>query len=479
MTNLEASTASNSKQWLILVAVAIGTFMFSLDVHIVNLALPTLVEDLHSDFATVTWVPLSYSLMLSLLVLCVARLGDMWNKKWLYLMGLVAFTVSSLACGIAPTINWLIAARILQGTGAVFIAVLTPAIVTESFPNEQRGLALGIIASTGWTGVSFGPTVGGLLLEYLGWRWGFLINVPICLISVGLVMLFVPGSSSKQDEETYFDFFGAFLLTIALTCFLLGMTRLQEDDLGGSLTLILLIISAIGCVSFLLSQRHSTQPLVNLDLFRSLKLSLSLLLSISNYIFVNAVMFVLPFFLELVKHYSEQTVGLLISVIPILSVCSAPVAGALGDRFAERSVSTVGVVLLLIGCLGMSTFSEELTVLRYLFCIIPIGIGFGLFQPSNQSAIMSSVPPQYVSVASGLWFFSRALGQVMGITAISILISRLTASRLQEETFVSITSSPIEALVFGEQMSFRIVSSVLIISIMVSFFLWREQDREQ
>ncbi|NEP39140.1 MAG: MFS transporter, partial [Okeania sp. SIO2H7] len=143
MTSTQSNKIQISKQWWSLFALSLGTFLFSLDVHIVNLALPTLVEDLHTDLATVEWVPLSYSLMLAVMVLSVARLGDMWSKKWLYIIGLAAFTSSSLVCGIATTINILIGARLFQGLGGVFIAVLAPAIATEVFPNNKRGLALG------------------------------------------------------------------------------------------------------------------------------------------------------------------------------------------------------------------------------------------------------------------------------------------------------------------------------------------------
>lgn len=476
MTSTQDSEIAISKQWWILFAVSLVTFVFSLDVHIVNLALPTLVEDLHSDFATVEWVPLSYSLVLAILVLCVARLGDMWSKKWLYLIGLTAFTTSSLVCGIATTIYLLIAARIFQGIGAVLIAVLSPAIVTEVFPDAKRGLALGIITSTGWAGVSLGPTVGGVLIEHLGWRSVFLVNVPICTIGIVLVMLTVSRGSSPTDQK-YFDFGGALLLGITLTCFLLGMTRIQEENLGGNLTLVLLAIAMMACVSFLLSQKQSEQPLLNLSLFRSLELSFSLLLSSIGYILNSCVIFLLPFFLELVKHYSEQQVGLLIAVLPILGICVGPVAGSLADRFGERSISTIGLVLLFISCLTISTFSEELTVKGYLLRIIPFGIGIGLFQPPNQSVIMGSVPPQYLSVASGLWFFSRALGQVMGITLIGILFSSLSASQLPVDTPFSVTTAPVEALVFGEQESFRIVSAILVIAVVISGFLWQRQNQ--
>lgn len=455
----------------------IGTFLFSLDVHIVNLALPTLVQALQTDFATVAWVPLSYSLMLSILVLGVARLGDLWNRKGLYLGGLGLFTLSSLACGIAPTIQLLITARVFQGAGAVFIAVLTPAIVTTAFPEAKRGLALGIIASVGWTGVSFGPTAGGLLLEYLGWRAGFLVNVPICLVSLLLVTRLVPQTERPLAQKS-FDWLGACLLSVTLTSFLIGLTRLQAADLGGFRTLAWLGLAIAGLASFLICQSRTANPLIELPLLRSWKLSLSLILSLLVYTFINAVMFSLPFFLELVRQYPQQTVGLMVSVMPILGVCSAPVAGYLADRFGERGVSTAGVGLLLIGCLAVSTFSEDLTVTGYILRMLPVGIGFGLFQPPNQSAILSSVPGAFLSLASGLWFFSRSLGQIVGISFISGLISILVASQLPGQEAIGMTTAPATALVFSHQVSFRWLSTLLLMALVLSQVLLRHQRRD-
>lgn len=357
----------------------------------------------------------------------------------------------------------------------MFIAVLAPAIATEVFPDAKRGLALGVITSIGWAGVSLGPTVGGVLLEHFGWRSVFLVNVPICFIAIVLGMLTIPRGNNNKDRKD-FDFWGALILAITLTCFLLGMTRIQGEDLDGNITWVLLAISVIGCVSFLWSQKQSDQPLLNLSLFRSLELSLSLLLSSISYAFSTGVIFIMPFFLVLVKHYSEQQVGLLIAVLPILAICVGAVAGYLADRFGERSISTIGMVLLLFGCLTISTFSEDLTFKGYILRVLPYGIGFGLFQPPNQSAIMGSVSAQYLGVASGLWFFSRAFGQVMGITLIGILFSRLSATQLPVDIPFSATTAPVEALVFGEQASFRIISVLLVVAVFISGFLWQRQN---
>ncbi|MEM9541299.1 MAG: MFS transporter [Cyanobacteria bacterium P01_E01_bin.42] len=475
--NTPASTILKSpfNQWLILFAVSLGTFLFSLDVHIVNVALPTIVKAYQSDFATGEWIQISYALMLAILVLAVGRLGDMWSKKRLYLLGVIVFALGSLGCGLTPSIQGLIIARVFQGLGAVFIAVLAPAIVTETFPNTQRGLGLGIIVSVGWAGVSLGPTIGGFILQNWEWRLIFFINIPICLLSFILVFLLVDREKSSDERES-FDFTGAFLLAATLLCFLLGVARIQEANGGGSLTLLLLLISGLGLAGFLRSQQQTSQPLLDLGLFQSRDLTLNLLMTLIGYMFTNSIMFLFPFFLELVKHFPEQQVGLMLAVMPALGVAVGPIAGYLADRIGERPISTIGFGMILISCLAISTFNEGLTVIGYLVRVVPFAIGYGIFQPPNQSAIFKIAPKQYLSVISGLLFFSRALGQVIGITFMSVLFSRLTASRVVGDDFTSLFSAPVEALVFGEQVSFRIFAGLLAVGFLIGLYLWRRSE---
>ena len=231
----------SAKKWWAMLGVGLGVLMFTLDTSIVNIALPTLVQVLHTDFATIQWVVLSYLLVLTAVVLGAARLGDIMGKKRLYMGGLALFTLSSLLCGLAPTVGWLIAFRTLQGMGAVMISALGAAIVTEAFPSAERGRALGIIGATVSLGIALGPSIGGVLIGLSGWRSIFLVNVPIGIFALFVVARFVgegnvtnTRSQKQPAQPQHFDWLGAVLMTATLICFSLGMTNGQYQGLAAS-----------------------------------------------------------------------------------------------------------------------------------------------------------------------------------------------------------------------------------------------------
>jgi EmrB/QacA subfamily drug resistance transporter len=472
------SASDPLQKWWVMLGIGIGMSLFSLDMHIVNIALPTLVRELHTNLSTVEWVSLSYLLMLTVLVLSVGQLGDMWGKKWLYFGGLILFTFSSLLCGLAPTIEYLIAFRVIQGFSAAFICALAPAIITEVFPKEQRGLALGISTGIAWLGTALGPTLGGLLIGFGSWRLIFLVNLPFCILAGLLVLFFVP-DSTKSEAEQSFDTLGTLLMIVTLTCFVLGITKLQSEEFGDTNTLIFLVVAALGLGSFLVSQTRIAKPMLNLEMFRSLELSLGLLLSSIAYAFTIGLLFILPFFLELVKHYPEQQVGLMLALLPVVSVLMAPVAGYLSDRIGERIVSIIGLVLLVFGCLAISTFDAELTVWGYILRVTPVALGVGIFQPSNQSAVMGSISPERLGIGSGLLFLSRTLGQITGLSLIGILFSILTYTHTQVKSPIDVTDAPVEALVFAMQMSFRLIAPILIAATIFAVVLWWLEGRKQ
>lgn len=468
-----------SKKWWILLGIGIGEFMYALDTLIVNIALPILERDLHTSFTTIQWIPLSYLLTISSLVLVVGRLGDMWNKKWFYFGGAILFTLGSLLCTVAPSAGFLIGFRALQGVGAVIISVLGPAIITEVFPKEERGRALGIIKGIVMLGVTTGPSVGGLVIGLGGWRLIFWVNVPIGIITTLVVALIIPSDVSGERKQG-FDWLGSLLVMISLICFSLAVTLIRPESWFSLAQLILLVLAGISLVCFIVLENQISDPILDLKIFRSLLLSLSLLLNWMVLIVRVAITFILPFFLELVKHYPPLQAGLLMAVGPIFSALIAPIAGSLSDRFGARLVTLIGLVLMVCGCLSIGTFDRDLTVLGYIVRTFPLALGTGIFYPSNQSAVMGAVPSERLGIASGLLSLSQTLGATTGLALIGTMFSLLTSASAKLVSHIDLTNAPIEALVFGVQMTFRIIAPILMVAVILAAFLWwLEQTKER
>ncbi len=454
-----------------LLGIGMGQLIFSLDVHIVNIALPTLKQIFHTNLTILEWLPVSYLLAIATFTLGVARLGDMYSKKGLYLIGLTAFTISSLLCGTAPTIHILIGFRIFQGVSATFISAVAFALVTEVFPEEERGRSLGITGAIFALGTTLGPALGGLLISLGNWRVIFLINVPIgifAITSVALAIPFLPRHEIKQG----FDFVGTLLIAFTLICFVLGMTQIQRHDFNSSSFLIMLVLASVGLSSFLMAELYLPDPILDLQIFRNLSFSLNLLLNVMVYTVTGGTIFILPFFLELVKHYTSVQAGALIALLGIVSALFAPIGGFLGDRFGERVISLIGLFLLISGYLAIGTFNTQLSILGYILRILPYSIALSLFITTNNSAVMGLAPRDCLGLASGLLALSRILGHTIGLPLISLLFSMLSRRKMQVWPETDVLNLPAEALVFGMQQSFHIIVLILVVAIILATILW-------
>ncbi len=475
--NSEQRPKEFNKWWAIL-GIGIGIFIFSLDIYIVNLALPLMVSSLNTSFSTIQWIVLSYLVTLSVSVLSIAKLGDVFSKKHLYIIGIIIFTISSLLCGISPNINCLIIFRALQGLGAAFIAGLGTAMIVEVFPKEQRGLGLGIRAAIFGLGIMLGPTIGGILISWGGWPLIFLVNVPIGIICSLLVAYLVPPSYISNKKHS-FDIIGTLFFTVTLTCFTLGITLLQNQTISFNTAITLLIISLISMMIFLFIEANVLEPMLDLKIFQSLEISMGLLLRFLGNFVIAGVIFMLPFFLELVKHYPSEQVGLLLSIDPILIVIVAPFAGSLSDWFGPRIISLIGLLFIASGCWLIGTFDTKLTLIHYICCVIPFGLGVGIFQSPNNSLVMGSTPKDQLGIASGLLALSRMLGQMLGVPIVGALFFFITNANANLSPNIDITEAPIEALVIGTQTTFRIVAIVLIMLTTFAALFWRFDKNNQ
>lgn len=408
-----------SRKWYVMAAVSMGVFLATIDGSIVNVALPTLVRAFETEFAVVQWVVLAYLLAVTTLMLSVGRLGDMLGKKPLYAAGYVIFTLGSALCGLSPSVYWLIGFRIVQAVGAAMMMALGTAIVTEAFPPSERGKALGITGSMVSIGIVVGPVLGGLLIGALSWRWIFFVNLPIGIVGTGMVLRFVP--AFKPAGRQRFDLAGALTLFAGLMALLLALTLGQQMGFTASPVLALFATSFICLVVFVTIERRVRFPMIDLGLFRNRLFSVNLITAFMIFISLAGTIILMPFYLENVLGYETRSVGFLLAIVPIAVGITAPISGTLSDRFGTRPITVLGLAVLLLGFIAVSTLSLETTALGYVLRFLPIGIGIGVFQSPNNSAVMGAVPRERLGIASGLLAITRTLGQSAGIAALGAL----------------------------------------------------------
>jgi EmrB/QacA subfamily drug resistance transporter len=452
-----------------------GVFMATLDASIVNISLPTLVQEFNTNFATIQWVVLSYALVLTSLMLMVARLGDMIDKKRIWMVGLALFTLGSLLCGLSPSVGWLIAFRALQGLGATMMQALGIAMITEVFPSNERGRALGIMGSVVSTGIAIGPPLGGILIGLVGWRWIFLVNIPLGLITALVVTRFVPNSYPTVGKQR-FDLRGAAVLMVMLSCYALGMTLGQRLGFGAPLTLTLLAAASISLAVLLVVEKRTEQPMIDLSLFRNPLFSMNLLMGFLVFVVLTAG-FILPFLLELVQGYPPEMVGLMMMASPITMGLASPLAGILSDRYGSRVISMTGLVVIIAGCLSMTTLTMDVTPLGFVARMIPLGIGFGLFQSPNNSAIMGTAPRHRTGIASGLLSLSRTLGQSTGMPLMGALFAMQVLAFADLPAGTDVTTAPPLALVAAVAGTYRIGAVIMLAATGVAWWAYRLDRR--
>ncbi len=452
-------------KWYVMAAVAMGIFLSTIDSSIVNLALPTLVRELHTDFPTVQWVVLGYLLGLTALMLSVGRLADIRGKKPLYVAGFVIFTIGSVLCGLSPTIYALILFRIVQSIGAAMILALGSAIVTESFPPEERGRALGIYGTAVSIGIVIGPTLGGLLIDAFSWRWIFFVNLPVGIIGTLMAIRYIPAIKPRGGQR--FDIWGSLTLVAGLLCLLLGLTWGQNIGFSEIRILALFSGSLIFFLSFLYIEAHIEDPIIDLSLFLDEKFSVGLITGFIIFFVIAGIILLMPFYLENVLGYGTRQVGLMLAVVPIAMGIIAPISGSISDRVGTRPITVVGLFILLVGYVGLSTMSVDTTAWQYILLFLPIGLGMGIFQSPNNSAIMGSAPQERLGVVSGMLAITRTMGQTMGIA----LLGALWASRVSSYEGGMLDAEATEASAISQVGGLNDTLQIVVVLIFLAFMI--------
>jgi EmrB/QacA subfamily drug resistance transporter len=460
--------ADYSRKWYVMAAVAMGVFLATIDGSIVNVALPTLVHELGTEFAVVQWVVLGYLLTVTTLMLSVGRLGDMTGKKLPYAIGFVIFTLGSALCGLAPSVYWLIAFRVAQGVGAAMLMALGMAIVTEAFPPSERGRALGLTGTMVSIGIVTGPVLGGLMIGNLSWRWIFFVNLPIGLVGTWMVLRFVPALRPPGGQR--FDLLGAATLFLGLGSLMLALTMGQRRGFTDVGVLALSAASLVFFALFVALERRIQDPMIDLSLFRNRLFDINLVTGFCVFVSMAGTILLMPFYLENVLGYDPQSVGFLLAIVPIAVGITAPLSGSLSDRIGTRPITVAGLSIMLLGFLAVSTLSAQTTPLGYVLRFLPIGAGIGIFQSPNNSAVMGAVPRQRLGVASGLLSVTRTLGQSTGIAVLGAIWASRVLARSGGNLPGGATTADAAAQVGGLNETFTV--TVVLITLALFLAIW-------
>jgi EmrB/QacA subfamily drug resistance transporter len=410
----------------VLATIGVGTFMSALDGSVVNTLLPILSRALNTGIAGIEWVTTVYLLVISALLLSVGRAGDLFGHKRIYLSGFVLFVIGSALCGLAESASALIALRVIQALGAAMLMGTGPAILTRSFPANERGKALGALGTFTYLGLTAGPSLGGWLATAFSWRAVFYINVPIGVIAILLALRTIPDDRVVQREET-FDFVGASVFTAGLTALLVALNQGHAWGWRSPPVLVLLAAALVLLGVFVRVELHRSSPMLDLSLFRERVFSASTVSALLNYACVYSLLFVLPFLLIQGRGLDAEHAGIVLTAQPVVMAIVAPFSGSLSDRVGTRWPAIIGMLILATGLVIVATLVRAGSLWSIAAGLAVVGLGIGAFVSPNNSALMGAAPRHRQGIASGVLATARNVGMVLGVGVAGAVFTTVVA----------------------------------------------------
>ncbi len=414
--------AEENKKWWTLAAVAFGLFMIMLDNTVVNVALPSIERDLHMSIASLEWIVTAYALTFAALLITGGKLADLYGRRLIFIVGLVVFTLSSLACGLAPNAGFLIGARAVQGVGAALMNPATLSIITATFPPRQRGQAIGIWAGVSALALAIGPLAGGLIVDNINWNWIFFVNVPVGALGIVVSRLVIAESRDTSHEQSI-DVPG--LVTSGGGLFALSYALIEGNRHGWTSAEIVGLFAAavILLVAFVLLELHQRLPMLDLSLFKIGAFAGANVVAMLVTLAMFGVFFFVSLYVQNILHYSPTKAGAIFLPMTVLIILVAPFAGRWSDRIGSRwlmgtGMTLVGISLLLYQRIGLH--SDFWTLLP---AMVLGGIGMAMTMSPMTSAAMGAVPVDKAGVGSGVINSFRQVGGSLGIALMGAILA--------------------------------------------------------
>jgi EmrB/QacA subfamily drug resistance transporter len=422
MTTTNARTAS---PWAVLAICCCSLLLVGIDVTIVNIALPTIRHDLHCSLSGLQWVIDAYSLVLAAMLMFSGSLGDRLGRRRVFLAGLAAFTVASLACGLAPSLGWLVAFRLVQATGGSMLNPVAMSIIVNAFREPgDRARAIGVWGAVVGLSMALGPLVGGALVDSVGWRWIFWVNVPVGTATLALTWRWIPESRAPRPRR--FDPLGQLLVAVALGSLTYAIIAAPRSGWTAPSTLTLLVVAAAAVAGLLAVEPRRPEPLLELRFFRSVPFASATVCAVAAFAAMGTFLFANTLYLQQELGLSALAAGVRTLPMAVLAGVCGPLAGRVVAATGARRPLVVSGLATAAGAALLVPIDAGTSTPHLLLAYSLIGIGFGLVNAPITNTATSGMPRAQAGVAAAIASTSRQVGMSLGVAASGSLIAGTT-----------------------------------------------------
>ncbi|MBO5428706.1 MAG: MFS transporter [Peptococcaceae bacterium] len=468
--------AAHQKRWLIFFAVVMTTFINCMDMSSINVALPSIADELHVTMSGVEWVVTAYTLVIICFILLFGKLGDTMGKDKIFKFGILVFLAGLCICFFAHTYTMLLIGRIVEGIGAAATSANSQGIIVQTFPAHERGKALGISGSSVALGTMVGPSIGGLIVQHFSWNMIFGMSIPLTVICFMLCVKYLPDMSSGRSEKV--DSGGVLLFMVMILCVYGGVKLLQNGASYYLYCAMLLVIAvAFGAVFVRWEQRHDN-AMIHLDIFKNKLYTVSVFCAFISFLAISGHNFIQPFYLQKVQMLSAAQTGMLMMAYSITMFVVAPFSGQLSDKIGSEILCFIGLCTVSVALFVLSTLGIGSPLWIFLIGSIMMSFGMAMFQSPNTSLIMSTVGPKLTGIAGSINGLARNLGSVFGISLSTVLLYNIMSSQLGFNVTDFVEGQEL-AFVTGMQWVYRFMAVVSLIGAVLTGLRWKNSRREE
>lgn len=467
---------NKTKKWTIFLIIIIATFMSALDASIVNVALPNMAQKLGVTTSKIQLVVVSYLVTISAVILIFGRLGDMFGKTKIFKIGLLLFTIGSLLCGITNSFILLIFARVVQAIGAAGTMANNQGIITEVFPANERGKALGLNGTAVALGSLVGPGLGGFIVGVFSWEFIFLINIPIGIVTLLFAVKLLPKSNKVNTEKI--DIIGSVLFIFTIIPLFISLNEGINMGFTSPLILTGFAVAAVCFIAFLIVEKKINSPLIELEIFKNKLFSISIFCGFISFVAIFSYNIIIPFYLQDLMGFSPQKAGFILMSYPLIMVLVAPMSGSLSDKIGSEFLTFIGLVIAAVGLLLIGTFNENTSEILMVIFIAVMALGMGIFQSPNNSLVMSTVPKNKLGVAGSINALVRNVGMSTGIAlSTTLLYTRMSAKIGYRVT--NFVEGRDDVFIYGMRWVFIVAASICIVGSLLTFYRMHRYSKDK